>query len=421
MLNESNTNLKAPRRSFEGPAKVSRRSSNSLSVAFLKALKKADPPPSTKRYFDSLGLFIEARSNGGLYWRLKFYFPKGKERRMSFGVYPEVTLKEARERRDEARALIRIGVDPVEQQKAVRASDDASGDIFEVIAREWHSKFMAEKSESHRYRNLRLLERDLFPHIGKKPITEITAPMLLAVARRKESSALETAHRGIRIAGQVFRYAIATGRAERDISQDLKGSLPPPKKGHFSAVVEPDELRGILRLLRCYPGSPQVQAALKLQPLLACRPGELRTMLWADVDLEAAQWRFTLSKTAEPHIVPLATQAVEILRDLHLITRKSRFVFPGARSIARPMSDNAVLCALRSMDIPKDKVTGHGFRATFRTILDEVLEVREDFIEHQLGHSVKGPNGRAYNRTKFLPQRTEMMQQWADYLDALAG
>nr|WP_245535905.1 site-specific integrase [Thiorhodococcus drewsii] len=269
-------------------------------------------------------------------------------------------------------------------------------------------------------RIIRRLERDIFPQIGARPITAVTAPELLATVRRIEDrGALETAHRALQNCGQIFRYAVATGRAERDPSADLRGALPPVRGTNFAAVTDPPRVAEILRMLDGYTGTPTVRAALRLAPLVFVRPGELRKAEWKDIDLDAAEWRYTVTKTDTQHIVPLSTQAVAILRELEPITGRWRYVFPSARGADRPMSDNAILAAMRRLGIPKDEMSGHGFRAMARTILDEVLGFRPDFIEHQLAHAVKDPNGRAYNRTAHLQVRKVMMQAWSDYLDEL--
>jgi integrase len=286
------------------------------------------------------------------------------------------------------------------------------------VAREWYAKHTSAWAESHGSRIIRRLERDIFPWLGKGPVAEITPPELLAVVRRIEGrGALETAHRALQNCGQVFRYAIATARAERDPSQDLRGALPPVKEGHFAAVTDPKRLGEILRAFDGYEGTLPVRCALRLAPLVFVRPGELRKALWADIDLEAAEWRYEFTKTGTPHIVPLSRQATEILEEIHPLTGRSSYVFPSARSAQRPMSDNAILAALRRMGIPKDEMTGHGFRAAARTILDEVLGFPPHLIEHQLAHAVRDPLGRAYNRTAHLAERRDMMQAWADYLD----
>ena len=273
---------------------------------------------------------------------------------------------------------------------------------------------------NHGNRILRRLERDIFPWIGGRPIAEINAPELLAVIRRIENrGALETSHRALSNCGQVWRYAIATGRAERDLSADLRGALPPVKVEHFAAITDPKRAAELLRVIDGYQGTETVRYALRLAPLVFVRPGELRNAEWAHFDLDTAEWRYTVSMTQTDHIVPLSKQAVDILRDLHKLTGEGRYLFPSARSFKKPMSDNAILAALRRMGIAKDEMSGHGFRAMARTILDEVLGMRPDYIEHQLAHAVRDPNGRAYNRTAHLPERQHMMQQWADYLDKI--
>jgi integrase len=267
---------------------------------------------------------------------------------------------------------------------------------------------------------MRRLERDVFPWIGRKPITNIHAPEILTLLRRIEArGAVETAHRALNDCGQVFRYAVVTGRADRYPSDDLRGALSRAKKSHFAAKTDPEDVAGILRAMDGYEGTLTVRCALRLARLLFVRPGELRSAKWADVDLEEKQLRYIVTKTKTPHVVPLSRQAVEILNELRPLTGGGQYVFPSARTNARPMSDNAILAAMRRAGIDKDEMTGHGFRAVARTILDEVLGVRPDFIEHQLAHAVRDSNGRAYNRTAHLPERRKMIQQWADYLDKL--
>ena len=384
------------------------------------AIRNAKPGEKPVKLFDERGLYLEISPTGGKWWRLKYRFD-GKEKRLSLGVYPDVSLKDARDRRDTARKLLADGIDPSENRKAQKsARADRMANSFEVVAREWFAKYSATWATNHGERIIRRFERDIFPWIGGRPIAEITAPELLTVVRRIESrGALETAHRALGNCGQVFRYAVATGRAERDPSGDLRGALPPVKGEHFAATTKPKRVAEILRAMDGYEGTLTVRCALRLAPLVFVRPGELRKAEWADIDLDAQEWRYTVTKTNTPHIVPLSRQAVEILRELQPLTGRGRFVFPGARSNGRPMSDNAILAAMRRMGIGKEEMSGHGFRAVARTILDEALGVRPDYIEHQLAHAVRDPNGRAYNRTAHLPERRKMMQQWADYLDKL--
>jgi integrase len=390
-------------------------------------IRKEAPRNKAFRMYDSRGLYLEVSPAGGKWWRWKYRFG-GKEKRLSLGTYPDVSLKEARDRRETARKMLSGGIDPAENRKAIKLSRaEGEGNSFEVVAREWFAKFSTGWATSHSDRMMRRLERDVFPWIGARPIAEVTAPELLAVARRIEGRTVETAHRALRSCGQVFRYGVATGRCQRDPSADLKGALPPAEKRHFSATIEPVRLGQILRAMDTYPGGMVVQSALRLMPLIFVRPGELRHAEWKDIDLKAAEWRYKVSKTDRyqvgeadfDHIVPLSRQAVEILRELQPLTGQGRYVFPGARSNKRPMSDAAVLVALRAMEISAAEMHAHGFRAVARTILDEVLGFRPDYIEHQLAHAVKDPNGRAYNRTSFLPERRTMMQRWADHLDTL--
>ena len=382
------------------------------------AVKKAKQQPTAYKLYDTGGMFVLVAPTGGKLWRLKYRFA-GKEKLLSLGAYPEVSLADARIKRDEARKQLHDGVDPGEARKAVkRARASSAANSFEAIAREWHTKFADTWAPSHADRVLRLLERDVLPWIGHRPIAEIAAPELLAVLRRIESrGALETAHRARIYAGLVFRYALHTGRADRDPASDLRGALPPKRDGHFSAATNPEQLGDLLRALDGYKGSPVVRAALLLAPMVFVRPGELRSARWADIDLDKAEWRFTVPKTKTPHIVPLAPQAVAILRDLQPLTGDGPYVFPCARSKHRPMSDNAILSAMRRMGIDKTAACGHGFRASARTMLDEVLGFPPHLVEHQLAHAVRDPLGRAYNRTTHLPQRRKMMQDWATFLD----
>ena len=384
------------------------------------AVKGAKPHDKPRRLYDERGLYLEVSPKGGKWWRLKYRL-EGREKRISLGVYPDVELKDARHLRDQARRLLAKGIDPSARKKAEKAARRKScSDSFENVAREWHATRASVWSPKHAATVLRRLEANVFPWMGSRQISEVRGPELLAIVRRIEArGAIETAHRVLSICGQVFRYAVATGRAERDIAPDLRGALSPVNTTHLAAVLEPQRAGELLRSIHGYVGAPQVQCALKLAPVVFVRPGELRTALWADIDLERAEWRYEASKTKTPHIVPLSRQAVQILRELLPVSGESAYVFPSARSPRRPMSDNAVLAALRRMGIPREEMTGHGFRAMARTMLDEQLGFRPDIIEHQLGHRVRDPLGRAYNRTNHLEARREMMQAWADYLDRL--
>ncbi len=385
-------------------------------------VRNAKPNSKTQKLFDGRGLYLEISPRGGKWWRYKYRF-NGKEKRISLGVYPDVSLSDARERLQDARKLVANGVDPSEARKAEKAAGtERAANSFEVIAREWFDMKKPGWVESHSKKVIGRLEKNIFPWLGAKPIAEITAPKLLPIIRRIEQrGVIETAHRSLQHCSQVFRYAVATGRAERDPASDLRGALTPTNAKHFAAVTTPDEVAGLLRQLDGYQGTLVVQCALRLAPLVFVRPGELRQAKWEDIDLDAGRWEFLVKKTNTDHIVPLSLQAVSILRELQPLTGHGKYVFPSARHPKgdRAMSDNAILAAMRKMGIAKNEMSGHGFRAMARTMLDEILRFRVDYIEHQLAHAVKDPNGRAYNRTAFLPERRKMMQEWADYLDKL--
>lgn len=384
------------------------------------AVRTAKPKEKPYKLSDGKGLYLYIAPAGGKLWRFDYAFD-GKRKTLAMGGYPDLTLAEARERRDEARKLLACGVDPSNVKKAQKAARlERAGNSFEVLAREWYEKQSGSWSTSHGVRIIRRLERDVFPLIGGLPVVDITAPALLAAARKiEERGAIETAHRAMQNCGQVIRYAIATGRAERDPTPDLRGALSPVQATHFAAVTEPMEAGKLLRLLDTHSGGYAVRAALKLAPLVFVRPGELRNARWVDVDLEAGEWRYIVPKTRSPHIVPLSTQAVAILSQLKPHTEHSEYVFPGGRSPLKAMSENAVLAAMRDLGITADTMSGHGFRAMARTMLDEVLGYPPHIIEQQLAHAVRDPLGRAYNRTAHLPERKKMMQAWADYLDKL--
>ena len=386
------------------------------------AIKKAAPKEKPYKLADGRGLYLEVMPGGSKYWRLKFRYG-GKEKRLALGVYPEVSLKAARKAAYEARDKLAEGVDPSEtkrQEKLARFVSTANS--FQAIALEWYEKGKPHWSESHIKRLGWMFEKNLFPWLGHRPIAEINAPELLAVLRRTESKGtIETANRIKQVAGQVFRYAVATGRAERDPTPDLKGALATPKVTHHPAITDPKAVADLLRAIDGFRGTPTVTAALKLSPILFCRPGELRQMEWAEINWDESRWEIPAEKMKMrlPHLVPLCTQALEILRELQPITGRGKYVFPSARGASRPLSENGVRTALRTLGYTNEQMTPHGFRAMARTILDEVLKYRVDLIEHQLAHAVKDANGRAYNRTSHIEDRTTMMQGWADYLDTL--
>lgn len=376
--------------------------------------------PTAKPYklADAGGLYLEVAPSGGKLWRLKYRFG-GKEKRLALGAWPAVSLKTARQKAAEAKGRLADGTDPGEARKAAQR---LASDSFEAIAREWIARHLAGKADSHRSRVVSRLERCVFPYLGARPVAEISAQDVLAVARRIESrGAIETAHRAVQNVGQALRYAVATGRAVNDPTAALRGALTPAKPQHMAAPADdPARVAEILRATEAFKGGPVVHAALRLLPLLFCRPGELRTMQWADVDLDAAEWRFTTSKTRTEHLVPLSRQALAILRELHPLTGHGRYVFPSARGAGRPMSDAAINAAYRRLGIDtRTELTGHGWRAVARTLLHERLGFAAEVIEHQLAHAVPDALGRAYNRTKFIDERRRMMQTWADHLDTL--
>ena len=396
---------------------------NILKAASIKNLAPREGKKLTK-YHDGEGLYLWSYDDGKKNykrWFFRYRFEAKSKPELLIGSFPAVSLAEARKQADEMREQLKEGINPADVRKAQKQSQKtAASNSFESIAREWHAVKMSDKSESHRKRVLVSLEKDVFPYLGSKIITEITPPELLSVARRIESrEAYETCHRIISRCSEVFLYAIASGRADIDAAHSIKRALKPTITRHMAAVTEPARVGEILRMIDSYQGTLIVKSALKLAPILFVRPGELRQALWQDIDFNLAQWCFEASKTKQPHIVPLSRQALEILKELQLVTGNGRYVFPAPTSSNRPMSNNAVLAAYRRMGITTDELTGHGWRATARTLLDEVLKFDVPVIEMQLAHAVKDVHGRAYNRTTFIEERKEMMQKWSDYLSEL--
>ena len=387
-----------------------------------KAASNAKPETKTYNLSDGGGLYLLVKPNGTKAWRFNYRF-NGKQKTLAIGVFPDVSLKTAREKHKEARENLANDIDPSSQKKAMKAAKQSeSANNFEVVAEEW-TRTRGKKAISTEKRQQALLKKDLFPYLGNRPIADINTPEVLKVLRKIETrGAIETAHRAKRLLGQVFRFAIVTGRAERDPSADLKDALAQPTKTHFKSITDPAEVGPLIAAINSYQATPVVMAALRLTPLLFCRPGELRHLEWNEINFHEARIELpaTKMKTKEPHIIPLATQAIDILSELQLITGRGKFVFPSARGASRPLSENGVRTALRTLGYTNEQISPHGFRALARTILDEVLNFPVDWIEHQLAHSVKDANGRAYNRTKHLEQRRGMMQKWADYLDELA-
>ena len=391
-----------------------------LTDTFVKN-SKPNGAPAGDKHTDGGGMYLLV-TKAGKYWRMNYRFA-GKRKTLALGVYPEVTLANARKRRDTARELLANNIDPSTAKKEDKqAKADAAAHTFERVAGDWLAKTAADRMATTQDKIASWLEKDVIPFIGTMPMSTIGPRDVLAALRIMEArGALDSVQRVKQICGQVFRYAVATGHAERDVTQDLKGALAKATTGHFAAITEPKQASALMRSIFEYSGHPTTLAALKLSPLLFVRPGELRTMEWAEIDLDAAEWRIPGSKMKmkTDHLVPLAAQALELLRTVQTITGHGRYVFPSLRTGERPMSENTINAALRGMGYDKAVHSAHGFRAMARTIMDEVLNERVDLIEHQLAHAVKDANGRAYNRTAHLPARREMMQRWADYLDKL--
>ena len=407
------------------------------------AIRKAMPGPKTRKLSDGKGLYLELSPAGGRWWRLKYRIA-GVEKRISLGTYPETSLKAAREKMEEARALVAQGIDPSQARKAAKqeaahqdeqAQREAQGlplhGSFESVAREWFDTRKDEWATTYAKKIFRRLEADVFPWLGKLPVPNITPPMVLDMLRKAENrGAIETAHRVLETCGQVFRFAVATGRIESNPARDLKDALRKPMVQHFAAITDPQRFGELLRAIDSYRGTPVVCAALRLMPLMLLRPGELRQAQWDELDLPAATWTVPAARMkrekvgkiyGKPHIVPLPRQAVAIFEALKPLTEHSPYVFRGERSAQRPMSDAAINAALRTLGFSADEVTGHGFRASARTMIVERLGIAEPVVEAQLAHSVRDNLGRAYNRTEFMQERVRMMQQWADYLDTLRG
>lgn len=393
--------------------------------------KNASCPVGRKqvRYTDSGGMYLQVNLNGSKRWFWKYRI-EGKEKQLALGSYPTVSLSEARRARDQAKLMKSEGIDPVQARKLERLKHTRTGgDTFKAIALEWYAKQAPQWSASHAERTLRQLERDLFPWIGERPIAEIHAMELLAALQKvEERGAIETADRVRLVAGMVWDYWLPTADVQqRNITEGLKARLTPYRGKSFAAIVEPLRFGELLRAIKSYKGGPVVRTALQMAPMLYQRPGNLREMEWAELDLEAGLWTIPSMKmkrtkqekeNGEAHVVPLPTQAIELLRAIQPLTGHGRYVFPGERSHDRPISDNSVRSALYALGFGKEQ-TWHGLRASARTMLVDELNLDPLAIEANLAHAVKDANGRSYNRTQYLKQRFELVQQWADYLDKL--
>ena len=388
-----------------------------------KAKIKPDGTATSKLYrmADEKGLYLEVAPSGGKLWRLKYRY-EGKQKLLALGAYPEVSLKQARMKRNIFRQSLSDGIDPSHLRKADKQSV-MDKDSFETVAREWHIKFRNTWSDSHADKTILRLEQKVFPWLGSKNINDITAPEVLTVLRRIESKGhLETAHRVKSICGRVFKYAISTGRAERDPSADLQGALPPTKEKHHASITDPVAIGALMRAIQDFTGTSIVASALKLSPLVFVRPGELRKAEWSEIDLSKAEWRISAEKMKSRvvHIVPLSRQSVEILEQIKPLTGRDKYVFPSSRTITRPMSENTVNAALRRMGYTQEEMTAHGFRSMASTNLNE-QGFNYDWIERQLAHVERNGVRGAYNYAQYLPDRKKMMQTWADYLDGQAN
>lgn len=388
-------------------------------------VKNAKPKEKDYKLTDGGGLYLLVTPSGGKLWRLDYRFDS-KRKTLFLKSYPEISLSDSRKSRDDARSLLANGVDPGAIIKAQKAQEqiikELDSNTFEKVAREWFSKNEPVWSDSHINTVKSRLERDVYPFIGTRPIKDISRGDIITLIRRVEArGTVETADRIKQYCGQIFRYALNLELIPANPVTDMRDVLSKREAGHHAAITDPKQLAGLMRAIDEFDGSFVVKSALRIAPLVFVRPGELRQMEWVEIDLEQEQWNIPAHKMKMkvPHLVPLSKQVVDVLKHLQPLTGDGKYAFPNHRTKERPMSEVALLAALRRMGYSDEEMTVHGFRATARTIMDEVLQIRPDFIEHQLAHAVKDPNGRAYNRTAHLDERKKMMQQWADYLDEL--
>lgn len=384
------------------------------------AVKQAKSKDRNYSMVDGGGLYLLVKPQGK-YWRYNYRFG-GKQKTLAIGIYPDRSLADARAHHLSAREKLNSGIDPSEIRKVEKITQNlTTSDLFECVAREWFNQKILHKSASHQARTLRILEKDLFPVIGSRPASNITWLELTAVLHKIQTRSVDIAQRAKQVASAVFRYAVRTGRAEFDPARDLARALRSRRQKHYSSITQPEEVGHLLIAIDSYKGTAVVKAALQLSILLFQRPGEIRHMEWSEINWEKHLWQIpdAKMKMKQEHIVPLSSQAMSALSEIHGLTGRGRYVLPSARGGARPLSENGVRTALRTLGYNNETITPHGFRAMARTLLDEELNFPVDWIEHQLAHAVKDPNGRAYNRTKHLSQRHGMMQAWADYLDGL--
>jgi len=386
-----------------------------------REIASAKPREKAFKLFDGHGLHVEVFPTGSKRWRVKYRF-NSVEKKLSLGCYPEISLAEAREQCDDARQLLRKGIDPSLHKRAQKSKDgDAPAPTFGMLVDEYLQAQAHQLSPNTLERNKRIFDQQLKPWLKDRPITAITAGELLTTLRVTEDRGkLETVGRARNLASAVFRFGIASARCTADPARDLAGALKTPVSNRRAALTDPKKIGGLLRAIDCYGGQPVTRAALKLSPYLFCRPGELRHAEWSEIDLDSALWRIPPEKTKmrDEHVIPLSSQSVEILRNIRPLTKSSRYVFPGARSLARPLSENTINAALRSLGFEKDQMSAHGFRAMASTVLNE-QGYSPDLIEKQLAHTERNKVRAAYNRASYLDQRRRMMQEWADFLDSV--
>jgi integrase len=391
-------------------------------------VKNAKAAGADVKLSDGGGMYLLVTTGGGKLWRLNYRF-QGKQKTLALGVYPDVSLAEARKRRDQARQLIANGVDPGTVKKQLKAEKaEQHANTFEKLAREWHQRQGDRLADKTQEVILKRLERYVFPLIGDTPLADLNAKLILEKVLRpvEDRDAIELAHTVRGLISQILRYGVAIGVCDRDVTVDLRGALKPVQRKHHAALetggtTDPAKVAALLRAIDGFDGSAIVKSALRLHPLVATRPGELRHAEWVEIDFDTATWSIPAGKMKmkNPHIVPLSPQAIAILRELHTLTGERRYLFPSVRSTAKPISDNTLNAGLRRMGFGSDEIVSHGWRAVFRTLADEVLQERIDIIEAQLAHQVKDALGRAYNRTQFLKERRELMNRWGSYLEGL--
>ena len=391
---------------------------NKLTDTFLRGLKATD---KVQKKSDGGGLYIHVSPTGGKLWRMAYNFD-GKQKTLSFGAYPAVGLKDARNKRDEAKAQLAKSIDPSAHKQAVKAAARAEiENTFEIVAREWFAKNVDSWVDTHAEKIIRRLENYIFPIIGGKPVNQVSAPELLKALREVEAKGIpDVAHRALQNCSRIFRYAIATGRAERDTAADLRGALVPVKSENLASIIEPKAIGTLLRDIDAYTGNVIVRAALRMAPYVFVRPGELRRAEWSELNIEGAEWRIPAArmKMRQVHIVPLAPQVISILEDLQQYTGVGRFLFPSMRANTVPISDMTLLAGLRRLGYGKGEMTVHGFRSMASTLLNE-QGYNRDWIERQLAHGERNSIRAAYNYAEYLPERRKMMQEWANYLDSL--